>query len=73
MRPASLGTDDRCKMSSTMLLGLSVASELSRRNLSDHATSGRNTKKFVPTTRITMTTMAIVTWAYEPSSTAAAM
>ena len=56
-----------------MLFGLSVPSELSRRNLSDQATSGRKTKKLVPTTRITITTMAIVTWVYEPCAMAAAM
>ena len=56
-----------------MLLGLSVASEVSMRNRSDHATSGRKTKKFVPTTRITMVTMAMATLVYEPSAAAAPM
>ena len=60
-------------MSSTTLLGLSADSELSRRNLSDQATSGRKTKKLVPTTRMTITTMAMVTCMYEPWATAAAM
>ena len=45
-----------------MLLGLSADSELSRRNLSDQATRGRKKKKLVPTTRTTMTTMAMLTW-----------
>ena len=44
-----------------MLFGLSADSDVSSRNLSDQATSGRKTKKLVPTTRITMVTMAMVT------------
>ena len=56
-----------------MLLGFSADSEVSMRNLSAQATSGRNTKKLAPTTRITMVTMATTTFEYEPSAAAAPM
>ena len=44
-----------------MLFGLSADSEVSSRNFSDQATRGRKKKKLVPTTRMTITTMARVT------------
>ena len=71
--PANRGMDERRRRLSTTLFGLSPDSELSRRNLSDQATRGRKTKKFVPTTRITITTMAMATSEYDPWAMAAAM
>ncbi len=59
--PSTRGIDERRSTSSTMLLGFSVASDVSMRKRSDHATRGRKTKKFVPTTRMIMTTIAITT------------
>ena len=56
-----------------MLLGFSADSDVSMRNRSAQATSGRKTKKLVPTTRITMVTMAMVTLVYEPAAAAAPM
>jgi hypothetical protein len=52
---------------------LSADSELSIRNLSAQATSGRKNRKFVPTTRTTITAIAIATFASDPSLTAAPM
>ena len=67
------GIADRRSTSSTMLLGFSEDSDVSMRNRSAQATSGRNTKKLVPTTRMTMVTMAMVTLVYEPEAAAAPM
>ena len=48
------GDGDRRRKSRTTLRGLSADSEVSIRNFSAQATSGRKNTKFVPTTRITM-------------------
>ncbi len=54
-------------MLSTMLRGVSEDVDVSIRNFSAQATRGRKTKKFVPTTMITMATMAMITLGMEPS------
>ena len=53
--------DERRSTLSTVDRGVSDETEVSTRNFSAQATNGRNTKKLVPTTRMTMAPMAITT------------
>src|ERR1700677_2135789 len=70
-RPSTWGMAERRRKSRTMLFGFSADSEVSIRNRSAQATSGRNTKKLVPTTRITIVTIAMATFEYEPGGSGA--
>ncbi len=66
------GTCERRSRLRVTLLGASAASEVSTRNFSDQATSGRQNSTLTPMTITIMTPMAMTTWARFPSATDAA-
>ena len=71
-RSTARGSQERLITSSTTLRGRSVGAVSSCRNRSAHATSGRQNRKFTPSTMIVMVRMAQPTLSSCPASTAAA-